>query len=97
MNTLYQNPAAYYRNRFAEEDLNIYIDITPEQSIERLKKGRSTIELYETLENLQNVHDKYFEVMDLLKGEENIFVVNGNKSPEEISNDIWSEITKKKR
>jgi dTMP kinase len=76
-------------------DLNIYIDITPAQSIERIQKGRNTIELYETLENLQNVHDKYFEVMDLLKGEENIFVINGNRLPEEISNDIWSEISRK--
>jgi dTMP kinase len=76
-------------------DLNIYIDITPAQSIERIRKGRSTIELYETLENLQNVQNKYFEVMDLLKGEENIFVTNGNRPPEEISNDIWTEIIKK--
>ncbi len=76
-------------------DLNIYIDITPAQSIERIRKGRSTIELYETLENLQNVRNKYFEVMDLLKGEENIFVTNGNRPPEEISNDIWTEIIKK--
>jgi len=77
-------------------DLNIYIDIKPAQSMERIRKGRSATELYETLENLQNVYDKYFEVMDLLKGEENIFVTNGTRSPEEISNDIWSEIIKKK-
>ncbi len=73
-------------------DLNIYIDISPEISIERLNKGRSTIELYETLENLQNVRDKYFEVMDLLKNEEKVLITNGNSSPEIISNEIWSKI-----
>ena len=73
-------------------DLNVYIDITPEQSIERIKKGRTTTELYETLENLQNVHHKYFEVMELLKDEEQVFITNGNRTPELISADIWKEI-----
>ena len=75
-------------------DLNIYIDITPEQSIDRITKGRETIELYETLENLRNVRDKYFEVMDLLKVDEKIFVTGGDRMPEEISGDIWNEIAK---
>jgi dTMP kinase len=74
-------------------DLNVFIDISPEISIERLKKGRTSIELYETLENLQNVRDKYFEVMELLKSEENIFVTDGNRSPEAISNAIWEKIS----
>jgi dTMP kinase len=74
-------------------DLNVFIDIRPEISIERLKRGRTSIELYETLENLQNVRDKYFEVMELLKSEENIFVTDGTKSPEAISNAIWEKIS----
>jgi len=73
-------------------DLNIYIDISPELSIERLNKGRNTIELYETLENLQNVRNKYFEVMDLLKNAEKVLITNGDNSPEIISNEIWSKI-----
>src|ERR1700710_663257 len=59
-------------------DLNIYIDISPELSIDRLNKGRESIELYETLENLQNVRDKYFEIMELLKAEEKVLIVDGN-------------------
>ena len=73
-------------------DLNVYIDISPEQSIDRIKKGRDSTELYETLENLQKVHDKYFEVMEMLKDEEAIFVTDGNRSPEMISAEIWDEI-----
>jgi dTMP kinase len=74
-------------------DLNIYIDISSELSIERLNRGRTSIELYETLENLQNVRKKYFEVMKLLKDEEKVLIVDGNRSPEAISNEIWSKIT----
>jgi len=73
-------------------DLNIYIDISPEESIERLKKGRDTIELYETLDNLKKVRDKYFDVMELLKGKENVFVTNGNRTPGEISQEIWNAL-----
>jgi len=76
-------------------DLNVYIDITAAQSIERITKGREKIELYETLENLKNVRDKYFRVMDLLKEEEKIFITDGNRLPETISGDIWAEIVKR--
>ncbi len=75
-------------------DLNVYIDILPELSIERLEKGRDSVELYETLENLQNVRNKYLEVMEMLKNEEKIFSTNGNNPPEVIGDAIWSEISK---
>jgi dTMP kinase len=73
-------------------DLNVYIDILPELSIERLNKGRNSMELYETLENLQNVRDRYFEVMELLKDEEQVFVTDGNRSSEIIALEIWNKI-----
>jgi dTMP kinase len=75
-------------------DLNIYIDIPAEISVERLKKGRSSTELYETLENLQNVRNKYFEVMELLKDEEKVMVTDGNRSSELIAGEIWKKISK---
>jgi len=76
-------------------DINIFIDVTPEQSMERLKKGRTSIELYETLDNLQNVRNKYFEVMELLQSEEEIFKIQGNKDQETISNEIWNSLAEK--
>ncbi|WP_018613815.1 dTMP kinase [Segetibacter koreensis] len=75
-------------------DINIFIDVLPETSMERLNNNRSIIELYETLENLQNVREKYFEAFDKLKLEENIFITNGNLSLDEVSNNIWNEIEK---
>ena len=74
-------------------DLNIYIDISPEISIERLNKGRTSIELYETLENLQQVRAKYFEAMDLLKHQEKFVIVDGNQPSEIISNEIWTKVS----
>ncbi|MDO3640992.1 dTMP kinase [Mucilaginibacter sp. L3T2-6] len=74
-------------------DLNIYIDISPEISIERLNKGRTSIELYETLDNLRLVRNKYLELIDVFKGEEKVFVANGDQSPEGIANDIWDTVS----
>ena len=74
-------------------DLNIFIDIPPDISMQRLNKGRTSLELYETLENLNNVRKCYFEAFDLLKSKEKIFITEGNRVPELIATDIWDEIS----
>lgn len=74
-------------------DLNIYIDITPEIGMKRLKNGRSSIELYETRENLKNVRAKYLEAIEQLKFQEQVFITNGNRLSEEIAIDIWNEVS----
>ncbi|MBE0663107.1 MAG: dTMP kinase [Bacteroidales bacterium] len=74
-------------------DLNIYIDISPEISMQRLNSGRNSIELYETMDNLRNVRNKYSEVFELLRNKERIFVTDGNRAPEAIASDIWNAIS----
>jgi dTMP kinase len=74
-------------------DLNIFIDISPEEAIKRLNKGRSSIELYESIENLKNVREKYFEAFRLVGGKEKLLIINGDRSAEEISKDIWLEVS----
>ncbi len=74
-------------------DLNIYIDISPEISMTRLSSGRSSMELYETVENLRKVRETYLEAIDRLKFEEHVFVTDGNRSPELIAADIWNEVS----
>ncbi len=74
-------------------DVNIYIDISPEISMQRLNKGRDSIELYETIENLTKVRDKFKESFELLKSKENIYIVDGNRAAEIIAGDIWAEIS----
>jgi dTMP kinase len=75
-------------------DLNIYIDISPEESMKRLNKSRAAIELYESIENLKMVKEKYFEAFELLGGKEKISIIDGKRSEKEISNDIWKEVSK---
>jgi dTMP kinase len=74
-------------------DVSIYIDIQPGISMQRLRKGRSSMELYETLENLSAVRNTYFEAFEKLRSVENIFITDGNRPAEIIAADIWNVIS----
>ena len=74
-------------------DVNIYIDISPEISVERISRGRDKVELYESLDELVKVKEAYFQVMEQLKNEETIRVIDGNRMPDLISLDIWNIIS----
>ncbi len=76
-----------------QPDINVYIDISPETGMKRLNKGRSSIELYETNENLTRVKEKYLEAFDQLKNKENIFITDGNRPPDLIAADIRNKIS----
>ena len=73
-------------------DINIFIDVAPEISMKRLNSTRGTIELYETLENLQQVRNKFLEAFDKLKDIEKIVAIDGNQTVQAISEDVWKVI-----
>ena len=73
-------------------DLNIYIDIAPEKSMERLVRGRTTMEMYETLDNLTAVHQTYSEAFHRMQDQENICFIDGNQSEEKVALDIQSQV-----
>lgn len=73
-------------------DINIFIDVSPEISMQRVHANRDNIELFETLDNLKLVRAKYMEAFEKLRSVENIFMVDGNRSPEMIAHDIWQKI-----
>lgn len=70
-------------------DLCIFLDLTPEQSIERITKGREKLEIYENVETLTKVRDAFHKALDDLKKTENIAIINAYRTPEEISEEIW--------
>ncbi len=79
-------------NRMAAEilrpDATIFIDISAETAMDRISKNRENTELYETRERLAAVREGYFSAFELLKNQERIFVVDGNRSIDEISKKI---------
>ena len=69
-------------------DLNIFIDVSTETAMKRLNETRTSVERYETLENLNNVRKKYLESFEKQKNEEQIVSIDGNRSMELIGEDI---------
>jgi dTMP kinase len=73
-------------------DINIFIDVPPEVCMKRIQENRKTTELYETLDNLNKVRGKYLEAFELLRNEEKIVVIDGNRTIEAISTDVLAQI-----
>ena len=74
--------------KICRPDVNLFIDVAPETSIQRVQK-RTATELYETLENLTKVRTNFLDAFSKLGQMENIFITDGNRALELIADDIW--------
>lgn len=73
-------------------DLCIYLDLTPEQSLERILKGRDRVEIYENVETLTRVRNAFFRVFEDLSGQDRIVVADAYRTPDEIARDVISAV-----
>ena len=71
----------------------VFIDVDPDTAIERIAKNRFHQELFEKKSRLVKVREKYFESFEKEKSEENIIIVDGNRSQEDIAKEIWNKIS----
>ena len=75
-------------------DLCVFLDLTPEQSMERINRGRVTQEIYENTERLESVRQKFYAVFESLKERENIAVVNAYATVEQVHQAIMQQAEK---
>ena len=73
-------------------DINMFIDVPPTISMQRINANRQSTELYETLDNLEKVRAKYMEAFHKLESEENIQVVDGDQTVDAIAANIWADL-----
>jgi dTMP kinase len=71
-------------------DITIFIDVSPKVSMQRVVQNREGVELYESIENLTQVRAKYFEAFDKLEDSEYVVIIDGNRSQDEVFEDILS-------
>ena len=74
--------------------LNIYIDISPDVAMERIAKNRFQQELFEKKAFLVQVYQKYREAFAKLAQEENVVIIDGNRSEQEVADEIWLEVSR---
>jgi len=77
-------------NRYARTpDLVIFLDVKPEICIERIKHNRDHIEIYENIKQLKIVKENYLKILEYLKKKgQNIVIIDGNKSIEEVHKEV---------
>ena len=72
-------------DNFLLPDLTIIIDVSPESCMERIENRGEPKELFEKIEKLTKVNKFYKKIPKMF---ENIFVVNGENTIEEVFGDI---------
>ncbi|MEZ5016220.1 MAG: dTMP kinase [Flavipsychrobacter sp.] len=70
-------------------DLNIFLDLAPEKSMERITKGREKLELFENLDRLTTTRKQFFHAFEVLKEEENVAVINADNPVDTIATEVW--------
>lgn len=84
-------------NRMAKDilkpDVHIYIDAEPEVCMERIRKNRTSTELYETLGNLKQVKEKYQEAILASRDTEQIAIVPSRETPQETAVEVQAALT----
>ena len=74
-------------------DVCIFLDLTPEQSMARINRGRATQEIYENEEKLTQVRNQFYRVFEQLRERDNIQIVDAYRLVEKIHQDIVALVT----
>jgi dTMP kinase len=78
-------------DNFLLPDLTIIVDVSPESCIQRIDGRGETKELFEQKEKLTKVNEIYKKTSEMF---ENVVMVNGERSIQEVFEDIKKEISK---
>lgn len=78
-------------SRILKPTVHVFIDVEPDTALERIARNRQHIELFEKKSRLEKVRQNYFALFETLK-DEKVVVVDGNRPPEQIAEDVWIQI-----
>ena len=73
-------------------DLCIYLDLTPAQSLERIRAGRESLEIYENEETLGRVRNAFFKVFEDSDVKDPVAIINAYRTPEEVAREIVERV-----
>ncbi|MBE6670025.1 MAG: dTMP kinase [Ruminococcaceae bacterium] len=73
-------------------DLCFFLDVSPKVSMERINSGRQTKEIYEKEDQLTQIRQTFYKVIDDLN--DNIVIINAEEDMISVSNKIYEEYQK---
>ena len=71
---------------------HIFVDVSPEVAVKRILTNRQETELYETMDQLTAVRDRFYRIFEMVKEKENVIIVNGNLAPEQVEEEVWNKV-----
>ena len=75
-------------------DLCIFLDLSPEESMRRITKGRTSTEIYEKAETLATFRARYMEVFEKLSAQgEKIAIIDASGTIQEAAEAIWNAVS----
>ena len=80
---------------FILPDLSIFIDVSPQECLKRTKKEKASLELYDKRGELERAWDTYHFLTN--KYPFYFYVVDGERKPEEITEDILGIIRRRRK
>lgn len=76
-------------------DLCIFIDMDPEKCFEHISAGRAHLEIFEkNSAKIADTRRRYMAVFDYLGGRDNVVIIDGGRTIEEVSKDIKNAVEK---
>lgn len=73
-------------------DLTVFLDISPEAAMERIRQNRDQVDLYESVENLQRVYDRYQLAFAEQGSQDTIRFIDASQSPDKVHAQILGEV-----
>ncbi len=73
-------------------DLCVFLDLSDEECLRRMEKGRAYREIYENHRALLEIRKRYYQVFDRLSGRDNIAIVDAARAPETVAEDIFAAV-----
>ena len=70
--------------------LTVFLDVSVELALERIRRGRDRVELFEREDRLRQTRALYFEAFERLKGTETVAVVDGDGTEEQVAGRVWA-------
>ena len=73
-------------------DLCVFLDLDDEACLRRMEQSRAYREIYENENTLIAVRRRYFDAFRRLEGRDNIVIVDADRTPEEVAEDVFAAV-----